>query len=468
MIIQTIIQQSIQPVAQAAIDRKQIGILGSPVLPAPTSINFTAAQIMPGFSGSISTTNNAARVYARGGLTVWSGYISGTEAKITTPSDFGDNAGSVEVAINGGAFSAAPNIASVYTLFTGLPHATRFVEVRWVIAMGNAPYIASSGSVLAVTGQPPAIQTIANKVDPGADSALGLYSGAITPNATGYVPALAAPKGQIYGSNVNSVKIKGAFTSIVVTLNGSRKIGISQNGGAPVFYSAADEVNNPARVLVIPCDGSASTYNVWDDGNFFSTGGSFCVATDATLLDIGVRRRLDQYGDSATYGSGPGATSVNTETMAVAASIGFVGSTNGVSGMTITNGKALIDSVLPLRSVNSSDVAILALGGNDAENGINPTVQADYSACMDKLLAKGYGKVLCRGVLPVPAAQPVVDTANAALKAVMISKADARLIWIDPTTWTGFETQDGVHPTANGYLTLAVYAIPAYRAALGL
>lgn len=467
MIIQPVIQPVFQLVTSSVFDPLRAKSGPAP-LPAPTTASFTSAQFVPGFTGSISTTKNAARVYARGGLTLWSGYITGTEAKLTSPSDFGDNAGSMEVAINGGAFAAAPNAASVYTLFTGLPHAKRFVEVRWVLAMGDAPYIASSGDVLQVIGQPPALEVMTSKIEVGSDFSVGRYNGATLTNTTGYAPRLQAVSGQTYGSNVGAIRVRGAFNRLVVTLNGPKKIGVSKNGAAPIYYSAPDEAGNPARAIVVPCDGSVSTYNVWDSGNTNSSGGTFAVAGDSFLLDIGARKDMDQYGDSITYGSGPGATPVNTETMIVASAMGFLGSTNGVSGLTIAQMKTLLDSVLPAKVVVSLDVAILAIGGNSAEDGIDVTDQADYSACIDKLLAKAYGKVLCRGILPRPGAETTIAAANAALKLVMDGKANSRLAWIEPVTWTGYETQDGTHPTAAGYLTIAGFAQPAYTAALGL
>lgn len=465
MLTRSITAPITRPISQAINDSPRSSVV---ILPDPTSVNFTSTQFSPGFTGSTSTTKNVSRIYARGALTLWSGYITGTEAKLTTPSDFGDNAGSVQVAINSGAFTLAPNSASVYTLFTGLPHATRFVEVRYDPQMGEAPYITTSGTVLTVTGQPPSLITLVNKVQNGADSSTGLYSGAQSANLATYTPPLQAEKSTTYGSNIGSFKIRGAFTKLIVTVNGNRKIAVSKNGAAPTYYTIADEVDVPIRAMIIPCDGSTSTYNVWDDGNFHTVGGHFAVAGDSTFLDIGVRRRLDQFGDSITYGAGPGATSVNTETMRVAAAMGFVGSTNGVNGQTITGLKAQLDSVLPLRTVSSSDVAILAIGGNSAGDGIDLTEQADYALCIDQLLAKGYGKVLCRGILPNAPAQNLVNAANVILKAVMDAKADARLIWVDPTTWTGYETLDNTHPTESGYTTIAGYALPAYVALLGL
>lgn len=464
----SLVQQLVTPMVSSLIMPVDRVIGGANPLPAPTTVNFTSAQFVPGFSGSISTTKDAAKVYARGALTLWSGFIAGTEAKLTAPSDFGDNAGSMEVAIDGGAFSAAPNAASVYTLFTGLPHATRFVEVRWVSLMGEAPYIASSGNVLEVTGQPPALATLSAKVQAGADSATGLYSGALVANLATYTPLLQAEKGSTYGSNIGSAKIRGAFTKMIVTVNGSRKIAVSKNGAAPTYYTAADESGDPVRAIVVPCDGSTSTYNVWDDGNYHTAGGAFSIAVDSPLLDIGIRRRFHQFGDSITYGPGPGATSVNTETMRVAAQLEFVGSTIGINGQTIAGCKTMLDNTLPLLTIGVDDVAILAIGGNSASDGIDATDQADYGLCIDKLLAKSYGKILCRGILPIASAQSIIDTANAALKSVMDAKANSRLVWIDPVTWTGYESQDNTHPTAAGYATIAGFAAPAYASALGL
>lgn len=466
MIKQPIVRSIVQAVARTVADQLRISGGVAP-LPDPTTVNFTSAQFSPGFSGSISTTKNAARIYARGALTLWCGWITGTEAKLTAPSDFGDNAGSMEVAIDGGTFSAAPNAASVYTLFAGLSHAKRFVEVRWVVQMGDAPYIASSGNVLEVTGQPPALAPASDWVQAGADSATGLHSGAMIQNVATYTPALLAPAGTTYGSNVSSIKLKGAFSKLVVTVNGARKIGISKNGGAPAFYSIAEETDRPSRAIVVPCDGSTSTYVVWDSGNSRDSGGHFAVSGDSTLLDIGSRIRIHQPGDSITAGSGPGATAVNTEVMPVAATLGAIASTFGISGHTISGCKTMLSNVLPLLTVGSSDIGVLAIGGNSAAAGIDQTEQDDYGLCIDQMLAKPYAKVLCRGILPKADAQALIDAANITLKAVMDAKADPRLVWIDTSPWVTYRTQDGTHPTDSGYYPdLYDYELPAYTAIL--
>lgn len=446
-----------------------IGATDAPVpLPDPTTVNFTSAQFSPGFTGSISTTKNAARIYAHGDTTLWSGYITGTEAKLTNPSDFGDNDGSMQVAIDGGAFNNAARTGSVYTLFTGLPHAVRFVEVRWVIQMSDAPYIAAEGNVLEVTGQPPTLQTFANKVQNGANSSTGFYSGALISNIANYTPPLQAPSGVTYGSNVGSVKMRGAFTQLAATVNGPRKIGVSKNGGAPSFYSTAEETGGPIRAIVVPCDGSTSTYNVWDSGNAYNSGGHFAVSGDSTLLSVGATWRLHTFGDSIVAGAGPGATGVDSEAMAVAAAFGAVGSTIGIAGQTIAGCKTMLDNTLPLLAVDPDDVAILSIGGNSAAGGIDETKKADYLICINKLKAKGYGKILCRGILPTPDGSDTRAIYNVELESVVTTLADPDVIWIDTSTWIGYDTQDNTHPTIAGYRTLAGYAQPAYSAALGL
>lgn len=438
-------------------------------LPDPTTENFTGNQMLPGFTGSVSTTKNAARIYSRAQLTLWSGFISGTEAKLTTTSDFGDFDGAVQVAIDGGAFLAAPRSGQIFTLFTGLTHAKRFVELRYAQGLGDAPYLLATGNALAVVGQPPALQTLSSKIQPGANSTTGRYSGMTTANSATFTPALVVPKGQTYGSAINSVRIKGAFTKLVVTLNGTRRIGVSKNGGPSAFYSISDESGTPTRALVIPCDGSTSTYNVWDDGNVLDSGGAFCVAGDSTFLDVGAVRELVQFGDSITFGSGPGATSVDTETMRVASAMGFVGSTIGISGQTITGGKAMITATLAKKpAAGNGDVAILALGGNSASDGIDATEQSDYNNCIDQLLAKGYGKVLCRGILPRAGAEALINAANAILKGLVDARANPNVLWVETSTWTDYTTIDGTHPDALGYVYLSGKATPAYSALLGL
>lgn len=443
------------------------GNAGPTPLPDPTTVNFTASQISSGFAGSISTTKNAARIYGRASLTLWCGIITGSEAKITANSDNGSAAwpGLIQVAVDGGPFAAAPNVGTLFTLFTGLTHGPHLVEFRFGNAVGATPYILATGDVLSVTGQPPSILPISGWVQPVADAVNG---GTVVNTAT-YTPPLMAVRGTTYGSNIGTVKLRGAFTKLtVLTACSTNKVAVSKNGSAPTFYTATAETNSPSRSIVIPCDGSDSTYYVWNNGTDRTGGGHFAVAGDSALLSAGNLHNLDQYGDSITYGTGPGATPVDVETMRVAAALGMIGSTNGIGGYTIAQCKTLIDVVVPTKVITSNDVAILAIGRNNVSGGIDATEQADYGLCIDKLVAAGYGKVLCRAVIPTPNGSSMWTVENAALQSVVTAKANPNVIWVPTETWLGYDSQDATHPTAAGYATIAGYAVPAYTTALGL
>lgn len=453
---------------------KFIGSSDSPIPPTPdpTTVSFSAMQFATGFVGPVSSTKTPGRIYGRATRTLWLGFITGSEAKLTASTDFGDFDGIVSVAIDGGSFTYAPRDGQVFILFSGLANAAHFVEIRYTEGIGDAPFILASGDVLTVTGQPPRLAPLSNRVEVDSDSATGLYSAASLPNdPADFSPNLQAPKGEDYGSNIGSVKIRGAFKLICVTLTTQRRVGVSKNGSPAIFYSVAEEsgaTGAPVRAIRIPCDGSLSTYNIWDDGAVHNLGGTFAVSTDAPLQNIGTRRRLDQYGDSITFGSGPGAQSSDVETMPVAAALGFVGSTTGRSGLTIETLLVLLDTVLPRRIVSSTDIAILAIGGNNAGSGITPENQANYGLCIDKLLAKGYSRVLCRGILPPNEDPSLADPANALLRAVVTQKADPRVLWADTRSWTGYATEDGAHPTVAGYLKIGEYALRDYPALIGL
>jgi lysophospholipase L1-like esterase len=435
----------------------------------PSTINITSAQFTAGFTGSISTTKNAARIYGRGQRTLWCGVITGTGAVFTSFADFGGNDDSVEASIDGGAWFKPTRSGDQYTLFAGLLHQARFVQIRYGIEWSSANYILASGNVLAVTGQPPSMQTVSGWVQAGANSTFGFYNSATIDNTATYSPKLQAVKGTANGSNIGSIVIRGAFTEIVAMTTGNpRRVGVSKNGGPASFYTFADEAIPNVAAIRIPCSGDLATYNVWDSGTNRTSGGHFAVSGNAAYQELPAVKRMDQYGDSITYGSGPGASQADVELMRVAASLGFAGSTVGVSGHTIAQCKTLLDTVLPLKTVTSADVAILAIGRNNTSGGIDATEQADYDLCIDKLLVKGYGKILCRGILPAPNGSEPWTAQNAALQAVVTAKANPDVIWIPTSTWLGYGSQDGTHPTAAGYVALAGFAAPAYTTALGL
>lgn len=468
MITRPIVSSIANPLTRFATDVSKGG--SSTPTPEPSTTTFNASQIVAGFTGPINTTSPT-KINGRQSRTLWSGYITGTDAKLTASTDFGDFDGIIQVALDGGIFNYASRSGQVFTLFSGLDHAKRFVEFRFSEGVGDAAFISTSGTVLEVTGTPPSLQVL-NSVQVGANSSTGVYAGCmIDSDDPDFSPKLEAPKGEDYGSNIGSVRLRGAFTTLTATCMAVRRVGVSKNGGAPTFYTASAETGEtgaPSRAIRIPCDGSVATYNVWDDGVVRNSGGVFAVAGDSTLLDIGSVRRMVQYGDSQTYGSGPGAISSDVETMQVAATLGFVGSTVGISGLTIEALKPVLDRVLPTQTITSNDVAILAIGANNAGAGITPTDQSNYLDNINKLLASGYGKILCRAILPPNEDPSLADPANVLLKSVVTTLANPNVIWVDTRSWTPWGTIDGAHPTAEGYRTLYEFAVRDYPALLGL
>lgn len=427
------------------------------------TVNFTSAQFAGGFAGPVSTTKNAARIYGIAIKTVWAGFITGTDAVLTATRDGGALDAMVEVSINGGSFSSAARSGTAYTLFTGLSDVERFVVLRYGAAFGNTPYIASSGNVLAVTGAAPALAPFQNWAQIRDGNSLTASSAMTVGNTAQYDPTYIVERSSsTNGSNVASLKIKGAFNRMAIA-GTTTDVYVSKNGGAPTKYSMPVAGGSVCALLISGLGGDLATYHIWNAANTSTSTNQFAASGDAALQDCGGKRKLDQYGDSITQGAiaGTGATRGDVETMRVAAAMGFVGSTSGVSGHTTPQCATLMDTVLPNRAITSNDVAVLAIGRNDS-----PMVQADYQSCINKLLTAGYGKVLCRGVLPEGA--NTFPTTNGTIQAAIAAVGNSNVIFINTATWSGIQTSDTTHPTPTGYVTIAGYALPAYLAALGL
>ena len=434
-------------------------------VPLPTELDLTGTQFARGLVGSTNTSKNAARTYFRGGLTAWAGMITGTEATLTAFTEY-TTAGTalVEVSIDGGAFTVLDAPAGVCELFKDLPQANRLVVIRFGAVHGDVSYIVNADVTLNVKGADgAAVMPYENWVSQTSDNWIGVA----LDNVAGYSPKLLATGGTVYTSNTCSVALRGPFKELLIVANGPGNFAYSKNGGAPVYLTWPDEDQNPVGGLRIPLDGSLATYHVWNGGMFHNTGGHFAVTGDVPN-QLAKLNKIDQYGDSVTAGAGPGANAVHTEIMRVAANLGMLGSAVGISGLTIEGELEVIDRIVPLKVIGPNDVAILAIGGNNANEGFDQTEQDNYGLCIDKLLAAGYGKVLCRGILPLVGSESMINGLNDILHGVMDAKANPKLIFIDPRTWGTYDTQDGVHPTMAGYDTIASKAEPAYRAALGL
>lgn len=180
------------------------------------------------------------------------------------------------------------------------------------------------------------------------------------------------------------------------------------------------------------------------------------------MVDIGTKRRLDQFGDSITFGAGS-TGSGDVDTLREASALGMTGGTYGISGSTVSALATNLPGFLSGRTIDSTnDVAIMAMGRNDASAaGAAMTTQqvTDYTSCCNQLIAR-YGKVICRGMLPE-------STFNwsgwaSSINSIITSIGNANIKAAVTTGWTGIATADGTHPTDAGYITLAGYATTAY------
>ena len=423
----------------------------------PSTVNYAYAAFAGGIMGPSSTTINAAKHYLVAKYTQWVGYITGTEAKVTATSDWGMNAGLVEVSIDGGAFSSAALEGGRYTLFTGLAQATRLVQIRINESYSTVANFATSGTVLTVTGAPPALELPAGWVQATQVSP----TNAITAAARNAAPAGFTPDfigGSGTGSNVPMVVMKGAFGKLFIGGTFTYAF-ISKNGAAPTRVGPFAGGGSNVKATVFTCDGSDSTYYVWGTNNTADGSGSFAVSGDAARsASLAVTRRAIQYGNSITYGQGASSPG-DVDTMRVFAALGLCSATSGVSGDTIATLKARLAGEMARRTIGAGDIAVLSIGRNNADAAFDATETADFGDILTTLRAS-YSKVIVRGILPEGGT--TWTDPNGSMQSIVTARADANIVYVNPASWSGIVTSDGIHPTDAGYLTIAGYAQPAY------
>lgn len=447
------------------------GRVDAAALPDPTTVQFTAAQVAQGVMGAIDTARNAERIYGAGGSsgsTGWVGIITGTEAKLTASSNAGNIASLIQVSVDGGAFTDAPNNGSVWTLFTGLPHGPHTVVWRFGAAFGDAPYIPASGNVLQVTGQPPSVYASKEVIKHGIATTVAVWDAELSAPPGSYISSIIS--GTSGNSNVASARIRGAIDKLYIGGN-FEYVYVSKDGAAPSRYYIPSESNTPFRGLVVSgLGGSVSTYNVW--AQCFNQYSRLHIGSDVALVDIGAKRRLDQYGDSITWGDGA-SSSGEVEIMRVAAAMGFTGSTCGISGYQIADLDALLTTVLPRRTITSSDVAVIAIGRNNVSSNTDPldsTEISGYQSIINKLLSAGYGTVLCRGIMPSGDRTLNWAAGNASIQSIVTGAANPNVKFVNMSGCPAYTSggNDNTHPDDAGYAAIAPYVEASYRAALGL
>lgn len=522
-----------------------------------TRKDFSFSEIKSGFVGIRDETTEPTKFYwytnSSSAGTAWIGFVTGTEAfwRFEKPSAANFEPGyQVYVSVDGD-IARTVNLYEnrKFRLFKDLEDKKHLVAI-WPTSGSNQHYKndAANTNQLTVIGRSPAVEVPKYSVACGDFNPLTVQQGTFSPLNYAVVPAGAIPNvasGRIasgytgpsiymtptYGEDPSptaAIRFKSDASYMVVT-SYSRAFHMSVDGGPVRRYDVADwngdwgsrewpyrivdgetysdsvaianaqfgrlqlYYGNYPWVCYIKLDGDMHTYNVWV-GPMQNGQQVFGVAVDRPFVDVGEKRRLDQFGDSITAGlsssSGPGECEVHE----VAAYYGYLGSSHGFSGESILNTNERLKLLLTRFShVTSNDVAILASGRNGATFGIasagvsvadggplNATSSAfpegeltAYSNCVVQLLARGYGKVLVRGVLPEVFPEASMDSEprnwhwhvrNNSIKAMVESFNDPRVIYIDVVPFEGKWRATGgmTHPSDAGYYDLTQLCKVAY------
>lgn len=425
---------------------------------APTTITRTYAQISPALVGPIDTARTANRTHVlASNNTALVLYIKGTSASVMmyNINGFGTGAGLVAVCVDDGAITTPAGVANKFPLFTGLPDVLHKVVVMIPAGYGTSSYLASNAAPLEVTGVNPYVLTSASVIERGATTN-AVWSSPTVASGGLYVPATAitGTGAATTTSAVPSVRFRAATTYLDVTTQATH-FGVSVDGASPTYYATGySSASRTASTRRITCDGVLRNYNVWST-NAAGSGipHMLSVGVDSTPVSITVKK-LHQFGDSITSAVLSTSTA-HGDCMRVASALGMVGSSFGIAGQTSAELATRIAAQVALTNSNvAADIAVLAMGRNDA----NVFTSSDWDTTVAALLV-GYAKVLVRGVLDTGTSFAAF---NASMSAWVTGKADARIVYIDPVTWTGISTSDGTHPNDAGYVTLSGYCITAY------
>jgi len=424
-----------------------------------STTNFSVADAAFGLFGYVDDITDPTKRFWQGGDTCWIGYITGTDAVLTCDGGGGEP---FYFTVDDGAPFAPTKAGTDLAIFNGLSDAP-----HKVVIVGNPAYTPifgwtfASGTFLTVTGAAPAIDygadlgpsiNIALAASPCIDArSYDAYGWAnanptgepkpstgVTPYATGggvYIRAkcsdlwIYSPDAEGWLSDDRGTLTRHDLDAAQV---GWRKIASGLDGSSFHDYFIATSMTS----------GAVAPFGVMVGG----AGAAFDTPTP--------EKRGVQFGDSITEGAVvPGASTASVDIYKAAAALGFVGQACGKSGQGAAG--LASDMAAILASIHLPDVAIIAIGRNDAGGA---PFRASYTEIIDALKTAGVPMILCRGVTP----RADTSSVNGDIATVVAGLADPTVAFIDTSTWIDIETLDEIHPTASGYVTLGDYATAAY------
>ena len=206
-----------------------------------------------------------------------------------------------------------------------------------------------------------------------------------------------------------------------------------------------------------------------DRRGFVAAALSLAVSGPAFAAPAGARRVVTILGDSITAGYGlRAADALPAQLQSSLVRLGTPATVRGagVSGDTTAGGLARVDfSVQP-----DTTVAVVALGGNDLLQGLNPrAMQSNLSRIVERLKARRMRVVLCGLHAPSSLNAGYAREFNAVFPAV----ARAQGVAFYPDLLAGVELnqrlnqKDGIHPNPQGVRIIASRLAPVLARALG-
>jgi len=430
--------------------------------------NIAGTDFWLGASGVVNRTNGT-QISLPGFRSGWMGIVKATGASLMVVMSSGETTGTIEVSVDGSLFNTVSIVSGRAQLFTGLSDVAHKVVVRPKAGYGDA-IIGNASNVLVLTG----IDTYATMAITWAQvGSSGNWASATLTNShglSGYTPTL-TPAGYntaTYGSNTPSVTFVADCIMLMV-LSKTQKITAIIGNAPSVIYNSGIPGGNDITAHFIQCSPGAKRYTI-------SAGASnvlfpiFSVGVVGNLKTHGTVGVLDQFGDSITEGNRYVWGSV--ETFGTAHQMLRAGETFGISGDNVQSLKTRLQSTTLARS--SQDVAVIAIGVNDVGSGWSTTKTGYYTDIINDLLARGYGRVLCRHMLPTTADYSAV---NAGISAAVAACADlSRARVINTSSWPHFSAiqvdldegggVDGLHLSDPEYAAAVPYCVSAYNAAL--
>jgi hypothetical protein len=423
---------------------------------------FTYAETDDGFTGALSLTKTVGRNYFIAERSYWYGKITGTDADMFATSDFGPNPGLLYASVDGGAFAQLTNVGTRFSIFSLLPDVEHDVLIYIGPFFGEFGYVDTTSDLLDVAGASPAVETYANTHTCYSPSSEVFDSGYYTANSANYLPANFINTGASYPAASAGIRIKTTATEIYVVTRLATKIYVSVDG---VASAGVNPTASNGTVSYYSFAGTGSTYSIWGDDDIVSVGANAAFQT-------GIAGRLDQFGDSITFGedSVP-SPKAEVEINNVASHFNYLGQTYGVSGLTVGQLLADLPGILAASDRVSTDGAVLAIGRNSLDIAFDPLVQADYESIIDGLI-EDYGFVICRGIIPGTNGTTIFTAENAEIKAIAEGYGNPNVTYVDPNGWVAagafgaINTPDGTHPDNAGYATLENYCIRDYAASI--